>query len=222
MKAVFKTAFPHLVGTMNLPVENLETALRYFLPLYLVAFFATAFCWRSFLVWKRTGVNPYVLGKKDTAHDYAGFLFRLTFLACMSVVTLYALWPEGYQYLAPIYWLQWPIMVYLGAVLLMASLIWILIAQAQMGTSWRIGIDTNRKTELVQKGFYRWSRNPIFLGLRFTLLGLFLTLPSAATLAILTLGNALVQIQVRLEEEYLLKTHGEHYRAYCQRTRRWL
>ena len=200
----------------------MATVLRYFLPLYLVIFFATAFVWRSFLVWKRTGVNPYVLGNKDTAHDYAGFLFRLVFLACICVVTLYVLWTDGYQYLAPIYWLQLPIAVYLGTALLIASLIWILIAQAQMGASWRIGIDSDRTTELVQKGFYRWSRNPIFLGMRFTLLGFFLTLPSAATLAILTLGNALTQIQVRLEEEYLLKTHGETYRVYCQQTRRWL
>ena len=91
-----------------------------------------------------------------------------------------------------------------------------------MGESWRIGIDRDRTTELVQKGFYHWSRNPIFFGMRFTLLGLFLTLPSAAALAILTLGNALIQIQVRLEEEYLLRTHGETYRVYCQQTRRWL
>jgi len=200
----------------------MATVLRYFLPLYLVIFFATAFLWRSFLVRKRTGVNPYMLGNRDTAHGYAGFLFRLVFLACICIVTLYVLWTDGYQYLTPIYWLQLPIVVYLGIGLLIVSLIWILIAQAQMGDSWRIGIDSDRTTELVRRRFYRWSRNPIFLGMRFTLLGFFLTLPSAAALAILTLGNALVQIQVRLEEEYLLRTHGESYRVYCQQTPRWL
>jgi protein-S-isoprenylcysteine O-methyltransferase Ste14 len=200
----------------------MATVLRYFLPLYLVIFFATAFLWRSFLVRKRTGINPYMLGNRDTAHGYAGFLFRLVFLACICIVTLYVLWTDGYQYLTPIYWLQLPIVVYLGIGLLIVSLIWILIAQAQMGESWRIGIDSDRTTELVHKGFYHWSRNPIFLGMRFTLLGFFLTLPSAAALAILTLGNALVQIQVRLEEEYLLRTHGESYRVYCQQTPRWL
>lgn len=163
-----------------------------------------------------------MLGNRDTAHGYAGFLFRLVFLACICIVTLYVLWTDGYQYLTPIYWLQLPIVVYLGIGLLIVSLIWILIAQAQMGDSWRIGIDNDRTTELVRRRFYRWSRNPIFLGMRFTLLGFFLTLPSAAALAILTLGNALVQIQVRLEEEYLLRTHGESYRVYCKQTPRWL
>jgi protein-S-isoprenylcysteine O-methyltransferase Ste14 len=199
-----------------------ETARRYFLPIYLVVYATTAFFWRSFLVWKKTGINPYVLGKEDTAHNYAGFLFRITFLACFGMVALYVLWPTGYQYLSPILWLQLPVLVYLGTGLLVASLIWILLAQAQMGKSWRIGIDSNRKTELVQKGLYRYSRNPIFLGMRLTLLGLFLTLPCSTSLAILILGNALIQIQVRLEEEHLLKSHGENYQAYCQRTHRWL
>lgn len=200
----------------------MENALRYFLPLYLLAYFATAFVWRSFLVRRRTGINPYIRGRSDTAHGYAAFSFRLIVLALAGVVTVYALWPDGYRYLIPISWLQLPFAVYLGLVLLIVSLIWILIAQAQMGKSWRIGFDSDSRTALVRKGLYRWSRNPIFLGMRVTLLGLFLTIPNAATLVIMILGNAVIQIQVRLEEAYLLKTHGESYQAYCRQTNRWL
>ena len=105
---------------------------------------------------------------------------------------------------------------------MLASFIWTFIAQAQMGNSWRIGIDTNNKTELVQTGIFRLSRNPIFLGMRLTLLGLFLTLPNAITLVILIVGEILIQIQVRLEEDFLDKTHGVAYQNYCQRTRRWI
>ena len=200
----------------------MEKALRYFLLSYVVIYFATAFVLRSLLVQNRTGINPYIGGRKDTAHGYAAFLFRLIFIACLTVVSLYAFWPDGYSYLIPIPWLQSALVVDLGLVLLIASLGWILIAQAQMGESWRIGFDSNSKTALVRKGLYRWSRNPIFLGMRVTLIGLFLVLPSAATLVIMILGNAVIQIQVRLEEAYLLKTHGESYQAYCQQTNRWL
>jgi len=91
-----------------------------------------------------------------------------------------------------------------------------------MGNSWRIGIDAGDKTQLVQHGVFRWSRNPIFLGMRVTLFGFFLILPNVMTFATLVLGEALMQIQVRLEEEYLRRTHGEEYRKYCQQTRRWL
>jgi len=74
----------------------------------------------------------------------------------------------------------------------------------------------------VQQGVFALSRNPIFLGMQFMLLGLLLVLPNAVTLATCVLGMALIQIQVRLEEEHLIQLHGEAYRAYQQRVRRWL
>jgi protein-S-isoprenylcysteine O-methyltransferase Ste14 len=96
------------------------------------------------------------------------------------------------------------------------------VAQAQMGESWRIGIDEERRTPLVRKGVFGLCRNPIFLGMMLTLLGLFLVTPNAVTLLVLTLGVVLIQIQVRLEEEFLSKTHGEHYAEYRRHVRRWL
>jgi protein-S-isoprenylcysteine O-methyltransferase Ste14 len=54
-----------------------------------------------------------------------------------------------------------------------------------MGASWRIGIDSANATELVSKGLFSVSRNPIFLAIRLALLGFFLVAPNAATLAIL-------------------------------------
>ena len=52
---------------------------------------------------------------------------------------------------------------------------------------------------------------PIYLVMRVNLLGFFFVLPNAATLLILVLGEVLMQIQVRLEEEYLRQVHGEDY-----------
>lgn len=200
----------------------METILRYLLPGYLIAYLGLAFFWLSFLVWKRTGVNPYVLGKTDNAHDFVGMLFRMTIAAIVGVVILFAVSSTAYEYLTPIVWLERAMLKFAGLSLLAVSLIWTLLAQAQMGNSWRIGIDANAKTALVTHGVFRWSRNPIFLGMRVTLLGFFLILPNALTLTTLILGDALMQIQVRLEEEYLRQTHGEEYRNYCQGTRRWL
>lgn len=199
----------------------MDSMLRMFLPIYLIVYFTAAFFWRSYRVWKQTGINPYVLGKSDNAHDFIGKNFRLISLLSMVAVILYAASSEWYQYLTPINWLQQPALRWCGMVLLAFSLIWIVIAQAQMGNSWRIGIDVNRQTELVQAGLFRVSRNPIFLGMRINLLGFFLVLPNAVTLLILILGDVLIQVQVRLEEEYLRQTHDKHYQIYCQQTRRW-
>lgn len=200
----------------------METALKVFLPLYFLAWFVLAFAWRSYLIWKRTGRNPYRLGKSDNAHDFVGVLFRLTMAVSAGVVLLHSLSSELYNYLAPIAWLQHPTLVTLGVVLLLASFLWILLAQKQMGNSWRIGIDHEVKTPLVREGIFKLSRNPIFLGMRINLLGLFLILPNAVTLTLLVLGDALMQIQVRLEEEYLGRMHGQEYEHYRRQTRRWL
>ncbi len=147
--------------------------LKYFLPVYLILYFGAAFVWRTVLVWKRTGVNPYTLGHADTAHDFVGGLFRLTLGLIAGVILIYSFSSEGYAFFAPILWLQHPVVVIIDLSLLGLSLIWTLIAQAQMGDAWRIGIDEQHKTKLVQSGVFGLSRNPIFLGMRVTLLGSF-------------------------------------------------
>ena len=54
-------------------------------------------------------------------------------------------------------------------------------------------------------GVFGWSRNPIFVGMKITLLGLFLIIPNALILLAFVLGVVLIQIQVRLEEDFLVK-----------------
>jgi protein-S-isoprenylcysteine O-methyltransferase Ste14 len=117
---------------------------------------------------------------------------------------------------------SWPCWLARAWCLLLLALGWLLVAQAQMGTAWRVGIDKGQATPLVQHGLFARSRNPIFLSMRMALLGLVLVAPSAATLVLLVAGELLMQVQVRLEEQHLAGLHGERYAAYCKRVRRWL
>lgn len=200
----------------------MENLLKYFLPAYMVAYFFAAFFWRSYAVWKRTGVNPVVFKGSDDAHDYIGRVFKLLFALVVAVVLAYSFSPEVYQSSVPVVWLDHTWLKRTGVGLLLLSLVWTVVAQAQMGESWRIGIDGEHRTPLVQRGVFDLSRNPIFLGMMLTLLGLFLVIPNALTLLTFVLGVVLIQIQVRLEEEFLGKTHGEEYAGYRRRVRRWL
>ena len=200
----------------------IERLLKYFLPAYLAAYLFAAFFWRSFLVWKRTGVNPLVFKGSDNAHDLIGRVFKLLFAAVVAAVAVFSLSERLYEYLTPIAWLERPWLRWAGVVLLLISLAWTVVAQAQMGESWRIGIDEERRTPLVRKGVFGLSRNPIFLGMMLTLLGLFLVTPNALTLLVLGLGVVLIQIQVRLEEEFLTGAHGADYEEYRRGVRRWL
>ena len=196
--------------------------MKLFLLFYFATFFLAAFVWHSYLVWKRTGANPYQLATTDSAHDFVGRLFRLTMIVIVVIVVTYAVSDSAYQFLTPIPWLGHPLLIAVGTMLLVLALVWVLVAQAQMGNAWRIGIDANAETELIQTGLFAVSRNPIFLSMLVMLLGLFFILPGAVSLAVGVLGAALIHIQVRLEEEHLTRLHGETYRAYCRRVRRWL
>jgi protein-S-isoprenylcysteine O-methyltransferase Ste14 len=55
-----------------------------------------------------------------------------------------------------------------------------------------------------------------------TLFGLFLVIPNAVTLLIFVLIVVLINIQVRLEEEYLKSSHGEDYVRYQRTVARWI
>ena len=195
--------------------------LRSFLPVYFLAFIGLAFFWRSYRVWRTTGLNPVKLGRSGSAHDYIGMCFGALLLASALMVAAFAFAPAGYAYLSPLSWLTRPALTWAGVALLMAGLAWIVAAQAGMGRSWRIGVDSESQTELVQRGLFAVSRNPIYLGMRVVLFGQFLALPNALSFAILMVGEVLVQIQARLEEEHLLKLHGSSYEDYRARTRRW-
>ena len=195
---------------------------RYFLLVYLFVYVLVAFVWRSYVVWKHTGINPVTFKGSDTAHDFIGRIFKLVFVIVVLVVFVYSFSLAAYTYTSPIQWLENRWLRLFGVLLLLLSLVWTSVAQSQMGGAWRIGIDTEHRTPLVQKGLFGISRNPIFFGMILTLLGLFLTLPNAFTLLASVLGIVLIGVQVRLEEEYLAQVHPEAYAEYRQRVRRWL
>jgi len=173
-------------------------------------------------VWKKTGVNPVVFKSPDNAHDFIGQIFRLLFALIVVSVFIHSFLPNADRYLGPIPWLQHPWLRWTGRGLLILSLLWTVVAQAQMGESWRIGIDREHQTALVRTGVFRFSRNPIFLGMMITLVGLFFVIHNALTALTLLMGVVLIQIQVRLEEEFLAKTHGKEYCQYRRQVRRWL
>lgn len=200
----------------------MDEVLRIVLPLYLLAFVLIAFVLRSYLVWRRAGVNPVVFGRSDGPVDFIERVYRLPVVLIAVVAVLFTFFPSVYQYTSPLVWLERVYVKVAGLVLLTSSFIWISVAQIQMGTSWRIGIDQANRTDLVHSGLFTVSRNPIFLGMRAALVGFFLSIPNAFMMLAMVLGDVLMQIQVRLEEAHLAGHHGSEYAEYRGRVRRWI
>jgi protein-S-isoprenylcysteine O-methyltransferase Ste14 len=194
----------------------------YFLLVYFVLFFGVAVIWRNYVVAKRTGINAFKLNQKTGPEAITGVYFKCLPLLSISVFVVFAMFQDLYQLMGTIKLFTYTQVQYAGMTIMLFALIWVVIAQSQMGDSWRIGIDHGQKTEFVQKGLFKYSRNPIFVGVIFMSLGYFLVLPNSITFAILVLDIALIQIQVAMEEEHLTLEHGQQYKEYCRLVRRWL
>ena len=97
----------------------------------------------------------------------------------------------------------------------------IVVAQAQMGASWRIGID-DEPTPLVTTGLFRWVRHPIYTGVLAIVIGVTCMTPAPWTIAGLVVGYILIAIQSRLEEEHMCRQHPAAFARWASRTGRFV
>ncbi len=188
---------------------------------YLLVAFTLVFIWPTLRLKLQTGTNAIVLPGGDTADAIVGRWFKATMAGLLTMAALAAFAPAPWNNPGTLP-LPWPEVRLIAAWLILAgALAVVAVAQAQMGSSWRIGIDP-KATALREHGLFGRSRNPIFLGMRAMLVGLFLIMPNALSLAFLLLGEVLIQIQVRFEEMHLERLHEDEYRSYRSRVPRWL
>lgn len=80
-----------------------------------------------------------------------------------------------------------------------------------------------RASAVVSHGIYRWTRNPMYLGLLLALAGWAVFLANAATLAALPAFVIWMnRFQIGPEERVLAAKFGPAYASYSARVRRWL
>ena len=106
-----------------------------------------------------------------------------------------------------------------GIVLSLIGMLVIVLAQAQMGTSWRIGID-DEPTSLCTRGLYGYVRHPIYLGVSLSLLGAVMVAPIVWSLALVIPGFLLIALQARLEETHMFDQHGDIFLEWAAMTGR--
>jgi len=84
-------------------------------------------------------------------------------------------------------------------------------------------ISLGKSTQLVTSGFYRYTRNPMYLGLLFTLSAAVVYLGNMLALLLLPVFLlVLTEVQIKPEEKSLEALFSEDYRHYKRRVRRWL
>lgn len=126
----------------------------------------------------------------------------------------------------PQYSFEWPSARPVAAAIALAGLVISLLSVASFR---RAGTTVNPlrpdgTTALVAQGIYRWSRNPMYLGIVLSLVawGLYLAHVPALACGPLAFVVYLDRFQIGPEERALEAKFGEEYRAYKRAVRRWL
>lgn len=170
--------------------------------------------------WRRYGTSGYrgVSGRPGTDAWWAGVLFVVALVFGIAgpplVLAGLALPPSL---------LVRPVLAVTGVVLALAGLVFVVVAQREMGASWRVGVDESEHTGLVTTGLFGRVRNPVFTGMVAVAAGELLMVPTVVTLVALACLVVAVDLQVRVvEEPYLERVHGEAYRRYAERAGRFL
>lgn len=171
-----------------------------------------------------TGIDPDVFARRPSGglQGYMSSLSRA--LQCYVVLLLaaHALAPTAAWGLRQLPLLDRPGVDEIGLLLGVSGLTLCWLAQRTMAASWRVGIDETNPTELITSGPFRLIRNPTYAGLFALTLGFWLIWPTWAVLTFALLFVVMLEVQVRCEEEYMLRQHGEAYETYFALTKRYI
>jgi len=112
---------------------------------------------------------------------------------------------------------------WLGATVFILALalgVWAVVTMTKGGSN----VPTNRPSiTIVQNGPYRFTRNPIYLGMFLGQIGLAILFDNLWLLITLVPFALVIHYGVVAREEgYLGRKFGDVYRNYCSRVRRWL
>lgn len=167
------------------------------------------------LLLRRAGIGAMHFGKIDRKDflipPFALFYFYTVFAAAFN-------WPA----VSKQEFFRSDVIAWLGVLLCLAGLLFMLLSLVSFGTSFRVGIDTDQPDRLVTTGVFALTRNPIYVAFGLVLLGQFLAFPNWILLVYLVAAAWLVHRQVLREEGFLKEHYGAEYTEYSRRVRRYL
>lgn len=171
---------------------------------------------------RMTGSSGFVLHKRraSSLQMFASVLFVSSLFAGLASPILAAWNPEGS------FWSPWTVplgVTTAGAIGWLCGVSLAFTSQLTLGRSWRIGVDSSERTELVTRGTFAIVRNPIFSALFLTAVSLALLCSTPLAWIACAVQAIALEIQVRMvEEPHLARVHGDSYRAYTARVGRFI
>jgi protein-S-isoprenylcysteine O-methyltransferase Ste14 len=130
------------------------------------------------------------------------------------------------QYLVPVQALPWfplAVRVGLGSSLAIIGIGLVIVGKRSLRQAGQPSAPGKSTTRVVDSGIYRYSRNPIYLGLLVLQVAIGVLVNGVWLIAFaVPMFLAMKYFLVLPEEKYLLSHFGEAYRSYMSRVRRWI
>ena len=110
-----------------------------------------------------------------------------------------------------------------GIVMIVAGIGVMLAGVAAFGRAHTPLVPFDQATALVTSGIFRMTRNPMYLGMVITLLGMAFLVGDAGAFLLAAAFFLVIQYRfVRIEEVYMEQLFGGEYLDYKKRVRRWI
>ena len=157
--------------------------------------------------------------KYDSAHQSPWKTAHTVFGAVLLTgLALHFYWPLTIQ----VYAETIPLKV-IGTPLLLIGAVIILVAKRELEIHNQPSEPKATTTALIQSGLFKYSRNPLYLGLLIAFCGLAIAINKPWWLILAPLAVILTNYLLIIpEEQYLEKKFGEKYLSYKKSARRWI
>lgn len=178
------------------------------IPLLAMLSIVAATLVRGIAIRRKTGDRPWAFASAKGVQRIAGSSFAFSVAALIAAAALAPVSDTGRTITAAI-------IAIVGAAIVM-------VAQVQMGRAWRVGVREGDAPLFISHGLFRYSRNPIFVGMM--LVGLSAAMVSGTwwSWSALAVFIASCAVQVRIEEAHLEASFGQSYREFRSSVPRWV
>ena len=201
--------------------ESLMTMATKITAIVIMGVFYSAYLGKK-IAQRRQGITTNQIGKGDKPRKVL-LIENIMGWATFSVIPIEIISVILYPKMTLIPALKsFPVLQWTGLAIAAIGVAFFIVAMLTMSDSWRAGIPDSDKTVFVQKGIYRISRNPAFVGFDLMYIGLLLAFPNIIHLLFAIFPIVMLHLQIRQEEVFLRNTFGAEYEEYCRKVRRYI
>lgn len=183
-----------------------------YLPLLIFLFVLGNTLLRGRSVRAESGIGAWAFFEARGAQRLAGLAFALSIAVLFIVAVRLALGCFAAD----------PVLLAAGSALMAPGALLVIVAQRQMGKAWRVGVREGDAPLFVTAGLFRFSRNPIFVGMIAMAVGTAIAVPVWWTWAAAAAFALACYVQVRIEEAHLTRQFGAAYDDFRRSVPRWL